>query len=383
MPTESDWLARAVGLFLAEPRAWRVIEERPDGFLAEALFIDAGEVPPSFAHETDQGVVPDRARVSLEAEDLAVLTRRVYEEQVADPFGPSNLEAALDALTEVAATALGDELRREFGSRANVAPAVTFVRGEGRAVAAELLGIIKDHPVAHVGAERARLLSGVLAHYGIARPEELFEAREWVDSLEMLLDPVLLWSRDRVAGLLSTAEERVAAEDLSFWPTGDVLGETLGTTTDEPEPPLVTDFKEAVDSLLGAMEGFYGSPAAGRFRLEARVELPGRLLRTNGTPLEQGVAWVFDNAALSSGATMRIETAELDADALVALGARRDLGAVELLRLCDLLTDPEHGERLRGALARAVEQGSLDPLLDDELAEQAGADVRELLELLE
>jgi len=383
IPTEPDWLARSVGLFLAEPPSWRVLEERPDGFLAEAVFARADDVPVSLAHETERGRVADRGQVRLVTEDLVVLTRRVYEERVGDPFGPSSLEAVLDTLTEVAARALGDELRREFGSRANAAPAVTFVRGEGRAVVAELLGIIKDHHGGPAAAERARLLSAALARRGIPRPEGLTGAREWLDSVGLLLDPVLSWSRERVAALLSTSEERVAGEELSFWPDGQRLDEILSTNTDEPLDPLVRDFREAADSLLEAMEGYYGGPAAGRFRLEARLELPGRLLRSNGTPVERGVLWVVDNEALSEGATMRVETAEVDDEALAALGARRDLGAVELLRLCDLLTDPEHGPRLLEGLAAAVREGSFAPLADEELVQQAGGDAGELLELLD
>ncbi len=384
IPAEPGWLATDARVVLAEPEAWRLLEERPDGLIVEAVFDGAGSVPASLAHETDEGTVPDRSRVRLDVQDLSVLTRRVYEETLGDPFGPSSLDAALDALTTLAVESLREELRLEFGGRVSAAPAEVFLRDQARRLAGELMGILREHPWgADDVTERTRLLSAALARQGIPAPGDLGEAADWGDALGMLLDPVLLWSRDRIASSVSTTDEPVSGEDLGFWPTAEDLGAILGTETDEPEPPRVAEFKRSANSLLRAVEGLYGDPGSTRFRFEAWLELPGRLLHTNGTPGEGGVLWVFDNRALAVGVTLRAESVETNDDALVALGARRDLGDAELLRLVALLTDPERGERLREVMARALDERSFDPLGDEDMDGDLQLAALELLELLD
>ena len=131
-----------------------------------------------------------------------------------------------------------------------------------------------------------------------------------------------------------------------------------------------------------ALVGAYGLGM--RTRFVARVTLPGRLLRTTGTPDGDAVVFVFDQDDLSSADTvLRVESAEPNVEALTRLGGRRDLEADDLLRLTALLTRPDLAEPLKAALARAVETASFKPLREGaagDALKQAAAEVADLLD---
>ena len=114
----------------------------------------------------------------------------------------------------------------------------------------------------------------------------------------------------------------------------------------------------------------------------ARVKLPGVLLATNGTPTENGIEWLFRAEDLTIGEfALRAESVELNRDALTRLGARRDLSPAQLLQLADLLWKRDPKGILADLLARALEEGSLELLKDDDLDEYS-SHARELHDLL-
>jgi hypothetical protein len=176
----------------------------------------------------------------------------------------------------------------------------------------------------------------------------------------------------------------VSPAELSFWPSGEDAERQITAIADRTFGG--TDaVAERLGSAFAALGGFYGDAAGPRFRFENRLVLPGRLLKTNGTPDRDGSVWLHRDRDLVSGDRLfAAESVDLRDDSLRALGARRDLEPIRLLQLCDLLGERDPEGALRKLLAEAVRSGGLATLRDEaKVPEPLRAVARELADVLD
>jgi hypothetical protein len=383
LPGKSGWLAEEAGVRIGDAEAWGRVDRRAGQFAVEGLFDDPGQVPPSLAHRTDAGWVADRIHVSVARDDLVVLARWSYEEVASDPFGETDMAAALDGLTDLASRVLREELSSEFGKRVDPARAEAFLRREARELALQVMSTLKQTPHATQQEARAQQLATLLSRYGVDVPE--FEGEDPLDTLTELLDPFMSWARDRTARSISSEDEPVSPEQLPFWPNQDELFALWDEGADVELTPEVSELRRLSETLVRGMTGYYGDFSSPRFRFEISVELPGVLVHTNGTVTEEGAFWLLRGDDLSVGsASMRAEAVELNHQALVALGARRDLDKRGLVQLLDILARRDREGKLAQLLSRCLEEGRLSLLADkDEIPEGMEHLARELLDLLD
>ncbi len=374
-----DWLASEAKIALAEPDRWDRVDEAPGWLRAEGLFTSVADLPVALAHLESATAAPDRSRIELRRDDLVVATRRRWNETWGDPFGPADADAAIDGLLALARRALHDEMARDLGSDADLSGVDAWLAGEVRDLARALLADRRAHSGIEAAASRQAAFAATLASRGM-RVRQTPELDFW----QRNADAVLAWAGARLAEAASRPARPVTLDELTFWPASsqeleaavdDVAARSFGSSEklwDEAEP------------LLNAIEGYYASAAAGRFRFELAIELPGRLLRTNGMPDGDRVRWLFRGEDLSlRDVVLEAEAVELDDEALRALGARRSFEPAELLRLVDLLTERDPRGALSAVLRRAVAAGSLAPLEDrDALPDEIEPAARELAELL-
>ncbi|MDX1388573.1 MAG: hypothetical protein R3344_05260 [Acidobacteriota bacterium] len=380
VPAERDWFRDEVRLTLADPEAWGRVDELPGLIRAEGFFNRPADIPSTLTHETDAGPVSDRTSVEIEHEDLLLLRRWVFAETHGDPFGYATLESSLDAVVELALDALRDELYREFGGGLDVSGAEMFIQHKAKPLAHDLLRAIRSNRLRGAPTSGAAAIEYVLIKHGV--PADVPPVLDPMDSLDDLVDPVLAWARESVAGALSTDDQTIDPADLDFWPTENSIEEYWNE--DLPPPTgRAAEFVDRMETLGMGLTGYYGEGGAPNFRFEIRVEMPGVVLATNGTPEGNGAIWIFRGADLpSEDATMRIESVELDDEALVSVGARRDLDTAELLQLVDLLGTRDTSGELRKLIAEAIERGRLSHIeesAEDELEFLA----RELVDLLD
>lgn len=358
-----DWLAEGPGLVLANPEAWDTVESGATFVHAEGNFSPGETVPPLLGHRgLDGGDRPDRGHVTVKREDLVVLDQFLYEETLGDPYGGQQLASTVDDLLAQVAVRLRQELQRQFGPDVVTASTESYVTTQARATLVDFLTALRETEPPGKRAQRPQRLQEVHAKYRLpeasADPEQAF----W-DGVQELIN--------RAAAEAARANPRLDADEIA-----DFVDDAVSGIVKEPA------LQPAVDALQTALVGAYGLGM--RTRFVARVTLPGRLLRTTGTPDGDAVVFVFDQDDLSSADTvLRVESAELNGEALTRLGARRDLEADDLLRLTALLTRPDLAQPLRAALARAVETASFKPLREGVVGDalkQAAAEIADLLD---
>jgi hypothetical protein len=378
-PAKKDWLEEEAGIHLARPEAWARHDADTGRLSAEGTFPAAADVPPSLAFETDAGLVPDTATPAVTVENLVVLKHWVYTETYADPFGASAISSALDHLLGMAAEALRDELRRQLGDRVDTAPAERFVKTEVRSLAGELFDARSRNPGDARAAARESAWAAVLARHGIAA-SPAGEKGFWKAQQAGLID----WSRRRLADALSRPDAPMLPADLAFWPTGDDW-EKRSEETVERVFGSSDELLKSITPSLRALTGYYGDLGSPRYRFEPALEMPGRLLATNGTAGREGVVWFLRDEDLgAAGRTLEAESVTLDDEKLRVLGARREFEPAQLLQLTDILSRRDPDGVLRRVLMTAVEKGRLSILREkDAVPSELELLVRELADVLD
>jgi hypothetical protein len=361
-PTEDDWLGEQAGIWLAEPEAWERVERGPGWLRAEGFFPSADQLPAILALETEAATKPARTRTLLDVDDRVLLVRWTYVERHGDPYSAAESAAALEALVEMAVEAVTSELHRHFGEGVDPAPAERWLRNDARALTQALLTVSRSTPAWTQEQDRIQRQAQVLGQYGVPvvavdDPEEF-----WDLQVQVLLG----WAQEQLAIALSAPGAPIRPDDLSFWPAGEDYLERMDALVNRvwgSEEELTAE----VEPLLAAMVGYYGEGGIPRFRFEASVRLPGTLLKTNGTVDGDSVVWLFREEDLTLGEiSLRAESVELNDDALVSLGARRELDTAALLRLADLLWKRDPQGVLVEVLTDAVAAGDPDLLLDED-----------------
>lgn len=374
---DADWLAETVGVRLAAPQAWERVSRGADRLEAGGFFSTVEALPSTLAFDTSAGERADRVQASLAVEERGILRRFSWRESFGDPFAAQEVDAAIGALIELTLDALRHELRLHFGDGLDVGPAERLARGEWRALLTAI--VYADRRAAVPGTSGGATLVEVLRQFGVSVPTT--EETE-NDAVAELLSR---WMRERLAAALSGPERSLAPDAFSFWPLGDDFSEDLDaiiarTWGDEER------FQELAEPHLEALSGYYGSGSSPRFRFESRLRLPGRLLRTNGTPEGRDIVWFFRSEDLTLGdRVLEAVAVEPIAETLTRLGARRDWETAGLLQLEDLLFARDADGALLALLDDAIRAGRLTPLRDlegieDDRLRQLGRELTDLLD---
>ncbi len=380
------WLQDKTGLILAAPDRWDRVEIGPSTLHAEGIFRLPEDVPPVLAHIKGDSKVPDRQQVRLDRDDLVVLTRWRFQEQFGDPFGPAHVDAAVDKILELVSNYFRDELTAMYGSRVDLDGVDRFLRLDAGPVVREFLTARQSAPGIERFQNRYQRWRNILERHNapVVYPENLEPGETIYDFWELQTDPLLDWSRERLAAAVSTSDETVEPRHLAFIPDALNLEERIEDLMVElygSEEAALTE----LEPLFQTIEGHYASEGSPRYRFRCRVALPGKVLTTNGVAEDGELVWFFRGEELPAGdITLQAESVELNLPALKALSARRSFGAADLLNLVDILGKQDSDGRLKALLRQAMEAGNLTLLEDteDELPPDLQPLALELLEIL-
>jgi hypothetical protein len=380
VPTEDNWFAEKAGMDLAAPEDWNRITQGPGRIDAEGFYLSVDELPPvlEFYLSGDRETT-DRISTNLEIDDKVVIKRWRYTEKHGDPHSREDAERALSALTELAVEALEKELRRHFGQEFNTAPGAALLRDRGRSLFSALL-TAERRTSSTEDKKRFELQKQVLAQHGAPLVTADDADEFWELETPLLFD----WSRTLMAEALTSDDYPIAPEDLAFWPVGDEMIE-MGDEIIERIWGGEEALWELIEPHLDMLGGYYKGGDTPNFRFEVHVRLPGRLISTNGTPVENGARWLFRDEDLDLSDTfLRVESVEPIAEPLTRLGARREFSTAQLIQLADLLWRRDPQGILAERLSAAVEKGDLGHIWEAEGdTDGYNSRIRELSNLLD
>ncbi len=377
---DEDGPLAALGVGLADPEAWGRVERGRASLAAEGFFARAEDAPPWIGFSVGEEWRSARSETRLEIDERVVIRRWTYTETHGDPYSSADSARALDAIVELVIEALRAEVLRHLGGEIDTAAAEEFLHGEARALAWAMLAVNRGASGWERLETRAQRWSQLLRQHGLPA-EETVEATEFWD---VQMPVILQWLQQKIAVALSTPEQPIGVDDLGFWPGGDDWEEGV-TALVERVWGGDDELLALADPHLAAMAGFYGDDNVPRFRFEARLRMPGMLLRTNGTPDDDAAIWLFRQQDLTVGdLQLRAESVEPLYRVLTDCGARREFDRAGLLRLAEILWKQDADGRLTAVLATAVGQSRLDILRDESSVPGELQDLaRELADLLD
>jgi len=381
VPTGNDWPRDELQVALARPEAWSRVDVR-DGWLeASGFFARAADVPPALAHHLDDGsVIADRGAVAWTDEDLGLLRRRTFVETWGDPFGASGAIEAVDTLIALAGRILRDDLRADLGPDVDLAPLDGLFTGPVRQAVLEVVQVERRFAATPDDHARRLVLRDLLSRHGVVVPDAVDDDGFW----SAAAGPVLDAFANRLAAALRRPDGPVSPDEFSFrsaladgedWIDRAAV-RTFGSTE---------ELERRATPALGAVQGGYGGVVRTRFRFVVRLSMPGRIVRTNGTPDGDAAVWFFrGESLLVQDRVLSAVSLEPDVERLRRLGARRSFTPTELLQLESLLGEGDPEGAVRGALEQALAAGSLASLRDREaLPDGIEAACAELADLLE
>jgi hypothetical protein len=329
---------------------WRISHETPERVLATAFANTAADLPAGPRHR--QGDISDRSDRQIRRTDTLLFTRWEWSERYGDPVGTTEIEAKLTAFASQLAETVRERSESGFGT---VLDPSILNQWLGEDILPLLRNAIHSYRRAPDGwfEEDPRFwLRPSLESAGVAiaeiDPEDL--ATFWMAEGGI----VLTWARDRLEQRLVKAGLDSLPDLLAFEREDQEELESLFEFVDDGPCPDESLRREACE-LLRTFTGIYGGLRNSALRFVFTVELPGLLLRTNGTAEAGKAIWACRASELSSrDLNMQAMSMEMHHDVLTDLGARHEWSAERLLQLENLFRDPEQAAALRIFLEQAL-----------------------------
>jgi hypothetical protein len=349
------------GITVPAPERWQRLEATGTTAVAEGSFARPQDVPPLVEHALDDGTVhADRHDLELEVTDLVVARVFHYKETEADPLGPDQVAAAYDKALDLMMPAARGALQARVGPDLDTSRMEAFLRGPFKGGIVDTMASYDNLEKASDLPSRARAL---FAKHGLTIPAAP-KKDDGTDDVDAWTNDFVSWVGTRLAATLSTPKRTVPADataflfdDAAYDPEGE-MGRRL------PVPPEGhATWEQVLAPLADAASGIYASRhdsvLSGKllFLFQSRLELPGRLLTTNGTIDGREVLWVFgDREITRSGRVMEARSAVVLGEPLRRLGVSPDLDLVHLVRIVYLLTADDAAEHTLARLKDAVAQ---------------------------
>lgn len=368
-PGEASLPLADEGIAIPSPGSWRRIETEGQTATAEGSFPRAADVPPLLEHALDDGTTrPDHHRLDIEIQDLAIVRVYRYREVEADPFGPGEVAAAFDKALDLLIPAARGALASRLGSDLDTSRMERFLRGAFKDAVVDTVTSFDDLASASGVYPRAR---SIFAARGMSLPSVPKGSDD--DGTEAFQG----WLAGQLAATLGTKQRPVAAGDTAFlldpasYEPGGAMARRLPVPAEGHEP-----WEQVLAPFVDAASGFYASrhdsPMTGKllFLFQPRLEMPGRLLTTNGTIDGDEVMWVFgDRAVTRAGRVMQARSAVVLSEPLRRLGLPPDLDLVRLVRIVQLLTTEDSAEHTLARLKQAISERKPELLYAPDKAE--------------
>lgn len=345
-----------------------------DSITLSGTFRDPAAMPADFARVVPVVDGTSRNRVSLRRQDILFGTHFLYRERFVDAIEPEDLSAARDALVDQCVRFARAAARHEFGRDWNLDAFDAWAKKDLAELLKDLLEIWyaeqrnfgrKDPHTGKTGLDRAfERAKNRLARAGLSLDGD----DPGTDLNRLLIEG---WIADLLALKLTKKQGGAAAsvEDFRYLfpepPAAEAWSGLARVTarTAELEYGTTEAAEESFRKSLLAVTGTYGS-AEHEYRFDCAVEMPGRLLRTNGhVEGENSAFWLFSGDDLfPRGVDLEVESVVLDLSLLARIRELRSaLDVRDAVWIIRELEDVDAAERaaMRAALEECARFGSL------------------------
>ena len=349
-------------------------------FVARGVYRSPEEIPAHFRYEDDKfpEVGASEIQRTYRSVDYGFVVEHRWQEKVTNIVTIGGFLAARDELLDLLVSLLVDEVGKRLGAAYDVSRLQNYIRNDGRTAVEQLTVALYESAGRNLGYEELKgLLSKVVARHGL----DLLDSKGDVVSEEEIDRRCERFLRQLLARHLRHRDgSRLTGEELRKVIREETSSEVWSKSQEE--------FEERIGPVVLRMTGHYHGPLAFLFeggppRFEFGLQLPGRLIETNGRlAAENRVSWRFTgNEMYPDGYTMRARSIVLDID-----GQKKILGRAVItdrakaLAFIDLVGD--EGPLLE-AVQRVKKTGKVEPL--DEVnprsagEEQRAARLREML----
>lgn len=360
-----------------------------DSITLSGTFQDPAKMPADFARAVPVVEGTSRNRVSLKQQDFLFGTQYLYRERFVDAIEPEDLSAARDQLVDQCVRFVRAAARHELGRDWNLESFDAWAKKDLTELLKDLLEIWyaeqrnfgkKDPHTGRTGLDRAfERAKNRLARAGLA-----LDGDDPSTDLNRLL--IEAWLADLLALKLTKKNggARATTEDFRYLfpepPAAEAWSGLARVTarTAELEYGTTKAAEESFEKSLLAVTGTYGS-AEHEYRFDCAVEMPGRLLRTNGhVESENSAFWLFSGDDLfPRGVDLEIESVVLDNATLARIRElRATLDVRDAVWIIRELENVDASDRaaMRAALEECARYGSLKWFEDPSSADYPNRD---------
>jgi len=352
--------------------AQKVVEH--DSIRLSGTFTDLERMPADFARAVPVVDGTSRNRVSLRQQDILFGTHYLYRERFADAIEPEDLNAARDALVEQCVRFIRAAARHELGRDFDLTAFDAWAKKDLAELLKDLLEIwyseqrnfgTKDPHTQKTGFDR--MLARVKVR--LARAGLALDGEDFGTDLNRLL--IEAWIADRLALSLvrKNGGDHAEVEDFKYLfpePPAQEAWSGLARVTQrtaELEYGSTDAAQAAFEKSFLAVTGTYGM-AEHDYRFDCAIEMPGRLLRTNGNlEDDDGAFWLFSGDDLfPRGVDLEIESVVLDTSFLGRIRELRStLDVRDAVWIIRELKDVDATDRaqMRAALEECARFGSV------------------------
>jgi hypothetical protein len=377
------------------PTGWTSREVTDKSYAVAGRFRNPATMPSGYVRRVQDA--PDTAPsvIGWQTHDRVFYTLYEYKETITDILTPTRFDAAARELIDVGLDVGCLVLERGCGDTYDVQRLTDYVRRDGRPILSALAWTIYEHGL--------EIFSPDL--FGDTAPLRRFSA-EVLQPRGLDVDPVVLIrdevdspvKRAMVAGAIGdrvrlksakdrplTEKERLKfLEDLESPATGEVFEAVV-------EEYLTKKYgsrekgEERLDGLMKYLTGAYGNLLGTMYRFEASLRMPGRIMRTSGTLVDEDeVEWRFTGRdvhprgyVMSAASVVIHEAAQRAVSEKPFVTVRRDVARMEAV--LHPLAPPDLALLLKGLRAWVRERSFVSL---DEVVSEGGSTLQEAAEAI-
>jgi hypothetical protein len=350
-----------------------------DYFAAWGEFESVRRLPRTYVRESARGLPQGELVLDYDRNDLGLVVEHEWQETLTEIVSVHGVHAAREEIVDRVIPFMEELLARLLGDEYDTSALAEWGRETGRAWFYDYTDLLfANHAFADMNEEEeTRALAPVWARHGFVITDDSGRSIESAEYNARFTAFAAKLMREKIRRRDGRPVDQAKLDELALWAFGKGWWGSYDSDADDNES--FADYNKVAEVLarevFGSEDkfvelfmtyrvrlmGIYGSDWGARPEFDYSLELPGRIVETNGVVVsESETRWSFSGwQAYPSGYTMRGRSLEPRSDRQVALLGRAVLAdARSVVRYVDLM---RADGKLSAAVQECIEKNSLEP----------------------